>query len=140
MRPGPLKTALTQCLEKDAGFFTAHPFSIGHRGAPLQFPEHTAESYKAAMTMGAGVVECDVAVTSDGELVCRHSQCDLHTTTNILATPLAAKCSGQFVPANPITGTRASANCCTSDITLAEFKTLCGKMDASLNTATTPQQ
>jgi glycerophosphoryl diester phosphodiesterase len=26
------------------------------------------------MEMGAGIVECDVAVTKDGELVCRHAQ------------------------------------------------------------------
>jgi glycerophosphoryl diester phosphodiesterase len=138
MRPGELKTMLMQCLEKDAHFFTTHPFSVAHRGACLQFPEHTAEAYKAAMTMGAGVVECDVAVTSDGELVCRHSQCDLHTTTNILATPLAAKCSAPFMPA--ANGSSASANCCTSDITLAEYKTLCGKMDASVSTATTVRE
>ena len=29
----------------------------------MQFPEHTEESYIAAMEMGAGIVECDVAVT-----------------------------------------------------------------------------
>jgi len=40
----------------------------------MQFPEHTKESYIAAMEMGAGIVECDVAVTKDGELVCRHAQ------------------------------------------------------------------
>ena len=34
-------------------------------------------------------------------------------------------------------GTAASANCCTSDITLAEFKSLCGKMDAFSAKATT---
>ena len=49
--------------------------------------------------MGAGIVECDVTFTKDKELVCRHSQCDLHTTTNILATPLAAKCTQPFAPA-----------------------------------------
>ena len=43
--------------------------------------------------MGAGIVECDTTFTSDGELVCRHSECDLHTTTNIVATALNAKCS-----------------------------------------------
>jgi glycerophosphoryl diester phosphodiesterase len=63
-------------------------------------------------------------------LVCRHSQCDLHTTTNILSVPaLAAKCSQSFSPADPATGKKASAKCCTSDITLAEFKTLTAKMD-----------
>lgn len=129
MEPGPLKERLQSCntgrkLKKTM-------FSIGHRGAPLQFPEHTKESYEAAAIMGAGIMECDVTFTKDKELVCRHSQCDLHTTTNILAIPeLAAKCSQPFTPADHITDTPASARCCTSDITLAEFKMLEGKMDA----------
>jgi glycerophosphoryl diester phosphodiesterase len=62
--------------------------------------------------------------------VCRHSQCDLHTTTNILSVPdLAAKCSQAFSPADPATGKKASAKCCTSDITLSEFRRLTAKMD-----------
>ena len=81
--------------------------------------------------MGAGILECDVAFTKDKQLVCRHSQCDLHTTTNILAIPeLAAKCTQPFTPADPATGQKASAMCCTSDVDLAEFKALQGKMDA----------
>ena len=104
----------------------------------MQFPEHTKESYEAAALMGAGIVECDVTFTKDRQLVCRHSQCDLHTTTNILAIPeLAAKCSEPFTPADPPTGRAASAKCCASDITLAEFKTLRGKMDAFDPQATT---
>jgi glycerophosphoryl diester phosphodiesterase len=79
--------------------YTPRDFSIGHRGAALQFPEHTKESYEAAARMGAGIVECDVTFTKDKELVCRHAQNDLHTTTNILATPLAAKCIRPFTPA-----------------------------------------
>jgi glycerophosphoryl diester phosphodiesterase len=132
MTPGPLKTRLQSCSE---GPFKQSDFSIGHRGAALQFPEHTRESYEAGARMGAGILECDVTFTSDKELVCRHSQCDLHTTTNILATPLAAKCSVPFTPAQfDASGNLiqpASATCCASDITLAEFKTLRGKMDAS---------
>ncbi len=128
MADGPLKTKLQSCSN---GPFTRTTFSIGHRGAPLMFPEHTKESYEAAVRMGAGVVECDVTFTKDKELVCRHAQNDLHTTTNILATPLAAKCTKPFTPFDAITRTPASAECRTSDITLAEFKTLRGKMDAS---------
>ena len=95
MKDGPLKTTLKQCT----GPFRKTDFSIGHRGAPLQFPEHTKESYEAAARMGAGVIECDVTFTKDRQLVCRHAQCDLHTTTNILAKPeLAAKCSQGFQP------------------------------------------
>ncbi|MDH3913734.1 MAG: glycerophosphodiester phosphodiesterase family protein, partial [Rhodospirillales bacterium] len=135
MDEGALKTKLQQCATRQ---FKKTDFSIGHRGAALQFPEHTKESYEAAARMGAGILECDVTFTSDGELVCRHAQCDLHTTTDILARPaLAAKCSQPFVPADPAAGTTASARCCASDITLAEFKTLCGKMDASDRNATT---
>ncbi len=87
--------------------------------------------------MGAGVLECDVAFTKDRELVCRHAQCDLHTTTDILARPeLAAKCTKGFEPADPVTGRKASAKCCTSDLTLAEFKSLRPKMDAGNPDAT----
>lgn len=134
MDDGELKDALKQCSN---GPFYRSSFSIGHRGAPLQFPEHTRESYVAAAHQGAGILECDVTFTRDRELVCRHSQCDLHTTTNILATDLADRCRQPFTPADPAAGTPASASCCTSDITLAEFRTLCGKMDAADPGATT---
>jgi glycerophosphoryl diester phosphodiesterase len=126
MMDGPLKQELSQCT----GPFHKTGFSVGHRGAALQFPEHSRESYMAAARMGAGVIECDVTFTKDRQLVCRHSQCDLHTTTNILSVPgLASSCSQPFGPADPATGKKASAKCCTSDITLAEFKTLTAKMD-----------
>ncbi|NNG02631.1 MAG: glycerophosphodiester phosphodiesterase [Inquilinus sp.] len=135
MDEGPLKAELAQCL---AGPFERSRFSIGHRGAALQFPEHTRESYVAAARMGAGIVECDVTFTEDRELVCRHSQCDLHTTTNILAIPaLAATCRQPFSPADPATGAKATAECCASDITLAEFRQLTAKMDAADRNATT---
>ena len=134
MAPSQLKTKLQSCAN---GPFKKTEFSIGHRGAALQFPEHTKQSYEAAARMGAGIVECDVTFTKDKELVCRHSQCDLHTTTNILDTPLAVKCSVPFTPADSALGTPASAKCCTTDITREEFKTLKGKMDASNPKATT---
>ena len=142
MADGPLKRELQQCARR--GDFKPRDFSIGHRGAPMQFPEHTRESYVAAARMGAGILECDVTFTKDKELVCRHAQNDLHTTTNILVTPLAAKCTQPFVPAvldaDGKVVTPAKAECRTSDITLAEFKTLRGKMDASNPAARTPEQ
>jgi glycerophosphoryl diester phosphodiesterase len=142
MADGPLKRELQRCAQR--GRFTPREFSIGHRGAPMQFPEHTRESYTAAARMGAGIVECDVTFTKDKQLVCRHAQNDLHTTTNILVTPLAAKCTQPFVPAvldaEGQVVTPARAECRTSDITLAEFKTLRGKMDAFNPAARTPGQ
>ncbi|MBD9356287.1 glycerophosphodiester phosphodiesterase family protein [Methylomonas albis] len=142
MSPSPLKTKLEQCSN---GPFYKTDFSIGHRGGgTLQFPEHTKESHEAGARMGAGIQECDVTFTKDGELVCRHDQCDLHTTTDILVTPLAAACSKPFSPAEFDANGKhikaASALCCTSDLSLAEFKTLKGKMDASNPNATTPAQ
>lgn len=123
-----LKQKLQRC---ENGPFYKSDFSIGHRGAPLQFPEHTRESYEAAARQGAGIVECDVTFTKDGELVCRHAECDLHTTTNIVDTPLNGQCTV------PWSGPGSSPKCCASDLTLAEFKTLEGKMDAANPNATT---
>jgi glycerophosphoryl diester phosphodiesterase len=142
MAPSALKRKLESCSN---GPFRKSNFSIGHRGAALQFPEHTGESYEAAARMGAGILECDVTFTRDQELVCRHAQCDLHTTTNILAIPeLAAKCSVPFQPATyDASGnlvTPAQAKCCTSDITLEEFRMLRGKMDAFEPRARTAQE
>lgn len=127
LQEGELKKHLQACTE---GPFYRHDFSVAHRGAPLFFPEHTRESYLAAIRMGAGLMECDVAFTKDQQLVCRHAQCDLHETTDILLRPeLAARCSEAFTPADITSGKAASASCCTSDITLEEFRSLCGKME-----------
>jgi glycerophosphoryl diester phosphodiesterase len=138
MNEGKLKRKLEKCSESP---FEPTDFSIGHRGAALQFPEHTKESYEAAARMGAGIIECDVTFTQDGKLVCRHAQCDLHTTTDIVARPeLAAKCSVAPVVVDGELINPGEIRCCTSDITLAEFKTLCGKMDAADTSATTVEE
>ena len=132
MREGELKDRLMACADQEP---RRTDFSIGHRGAPLQFPEHTVESNRAAARMGAGILECDVTFTADLELVCRHAQDDLHTTTDILLTDLAGECTQGFTPATA--DAEASAECRTSDVTLEEFRTLRGKMDAADATAET---
>ena len=124
MDEGKLKDRLKQC---ENGPFYRSDFSIAHRGAALQFPEHTDVSYRAGARMGAGIVECDVTFTNDGELVCRHSECDLHTTTNIVTTELNNRCTVPWVAP----GQNPAPKCCTSDLTLSEFKSLKPKMDAS---------
>ena len=123
MKEGPLKRKLISCT---SNIPHPTPFSIAHRGAPLEFPEHTLQSNKAAALMGAGIFECDVTFTKDKQLVCRHAQNDLQATTNILLTNLQEKCTKPFTPANG--AEPALAECRTSDITLEEFKTLRGKM------------
>lgn len=132
MQDGPLRSQLQSCAGQEA---SQSSFSIGHRGAPMQFPEHTVESNLAAARMGAGILECDVTFTEDLELVCRHAQNDLHTTTDILATPLAETCVTPFSPADG--DTTAAAECRTSEITLEEYRTLTPKMDAADRSATT---
>lgn len=135
MAEGPLRDKLQSCMGQSP---KRSLFSIGHRGAPLQFPEHTVQSNVAAAQMGAGILECDVTFTADLELVCRHAQNDLHTTTNIVATPLGEKCTKPFAPAAG--ETPASAECRTSDLTLDEFRSLRPKMDAANNQALNPEE
>ncbi|RPE71332.1 glycerophosphoryl diester phosphodiesterase [Pacificibacter maritimus] len=132
MDESPLKDALQACASMEP---VRTDFSIAHRGAPLMFPEHTEQANRAGALMGAGIMECDVAFTADKELVCRHAQNDLHTTTNILATDLGAKCTTPFSPA--MGDEKAQVECRTSDITLAEYHSLNGKMDAGNADATT---
>lgn len=57
MDEGPLKKRLQSCSN---GPFKKTDFCIGHRGAALQFPEHTKESYEAAARMGAGKNSCSI--------------------------------------------------------------------------------
>lgn len=131
---GALKKKLVSCSAQTPA---KTAFSIGHRGAPLMYPEHTVESNVAAARMGAGVLECDVTFTKDHELVCRHAQNDLHTTTNILVSELAPTCITPFAAAQGEDG--ANAECRTSELTLAEFNTLIPKMDSADKTALTAE-
>lgn len=129
---GALKKKLQSCAGQRP---TRSNFSIGHRGAPLLFPEHTVQSNRAAAQMGAGILECDVTFTKDLVLICRHAQNDLATTTDILTTDLADTCITPFSPAKG--DTPASAECRSSEITLAEFRSLTPKMDSHDKQATT---
>jgi|SaaInl74LU_5_DNA_1037368.scaffolds.fasta_scaffold12289_2 hypothetical protein len=125
-----LKRTLQKCA-LNIKSFRPSDFVLGHRGAALQFPEHTDRSHDAATRMGAGVVECDINLTKDRKLICRHEMCDLHLTTNVLMTPLASKCTKQFRPA--IGNLPATAKCCTTDFTLSEIQNqMCGRMVSAI--------
>lgn len=136
-RERELKDTLMNCAAEHSDWQPS-TLAIAHRGAPLMFPEHTLESYLAGAQGGAGILECDVTFTSDNELVCRHSQCDLHYTTNIVDTELAEQCSvpPEFDADSGELLNAADIKCCTSDITLAEFRTLQGTMEG-VNTEAT---
>ena len=133
-----LKQTLEQCARTIKTFQTSD-FVLGHRGAALEFPEHSDRGHNAASRLGAGIVECDINLTKDRQLICRHERCDLHLTTDILLTPLAGRCSRPFRPATPTT--KAFARCCTTDFTLEEIQThLCSRMSSSNPRAKTPRQ
>jgi len=62
---------------------------IGHRGASGHAPEHTLVSYDLALSLGADYIEQDIAMTSDGILVCLHD-----ATLNRTARGPASDCAG----------------------------------------------
>jgi glycerophosphoryl diester phosphodiesterase len=62
------------------------PLVIGHRGASGYLPEHTLESYKLAIEMGADFIEPDLVVSKDGVLVARHEPM-LGGTTDVADRP-----------------------------------------------------
>ncbi|WP_287409921.1 glycerophosphodiester phosphodiesterase family protein [Oceanithermus sp.] len=131
LEPGPLHQRLAACAARTEAY-PRSPLAVGHRGAALFFPEHTREGYLAAVRQGAGFVECDAVPTADGALVCRHSDRDLAETTNILSTPLAAKCRKPFRPGR-------KPDCRTTDLTLAEFLSLEGWPEGRNEAARKPE-
>lgn len=50
------------------------PLVVAHRGASHAVAEHTLSAYVAAIDSGADALECDVRMTSDGQLICLHDR------------------------------------------------------------------
>jgi len=123
-RTGHWKEKLQQCT---GPFPQEATSSIGHRGAALMFPSTGKEAYMASRAMGRRHhrMRRDI-YKRPPSWVCRHSQCDLHTTTNILAVPaLASKCTQGFSPADPATGQEGfRQNAATQRHYAREFKQL----------------
>ena len=119
MDEGKLKDRLLQC--KDGPFYRTD-FSIGHRGAALQFPEHTDVAYRAGARMGAGIVECDVTFTEGrraGLPPQRVRPAHHHQHRRHRPQPEVHRALDRTRRPGP-----PAPQCCTSDLTLAEFKTL----------------
>lgn len=93
------------------------PLVIGHRGASGSLPEHTLESYKAAIEQGADFIEPDLVLTKDGVMIARHEPM-LDGTTDVATKFPASRMSTRNVDGVPTTAYFAS------DFTLAEIRTL----------------
>jgi glycerophosphoryl diester phosphodiesterase len=52
----------------------------GHRGNPAERPENTLASFLSAIELGVDLIECDVHLSSDGELVVIHDHTLERTT------------------------------------------------------------
>jgi glycerophosphoryl diester phosphodiesterase len=102
------------------------PLIIGHRGAGGYVPEHTLQSYRLAIRLGADYVEPDLVMTKDHVLIARHEpilgDSDPNTTgdsTNVGDHPeFASRETTRTLDGVPTKGFWAQ------DFTLAEIKTL----------------
>jgi len=94
------------------------PLIIAHRGASGYRPEHTLESYRLAIRLGADYIEPDLVSTRDGALVARHEN-EISGTTDVAEHPaFAARRTTKQVDGVAVTGWF------TEDFTLAELRTL----------------
>lgn len=94
------------------------PCVIGHRGACGYRPEHTLESYRLAIRLGADYVEPDLVATRDGVLVARHEN-EISGTTDVAAHPeFADRKTTKVIDGVPVEGWF------TEDFTLSELKRL----------------
>ncbi len=99
-------------------FLTTRPLVIGHRGACGYRPEHTLESYRLAIRLGADYIEPDLVATRDGALVARHEN-EISGTTNVAAHPaFAGRRTTKVIDGRAVTGWFVE------DFTLAELRTL----------------
>jgi len=103
-------------LVLSASAAATRPLIIGHRGASGHRPEHTLESYRLAIEMGADFIEPDLVSTKDGVLIARHEN-EIGGTTD------AADRFPDRKRTKTIDG-ESIAGWFSEDFTLAEIKTL----------------
>jgi glycerophosphoryl diester phosphodiesterase len=94
------------------------PLVIGHRGASGYRPEHTLESYRLAIRLGADYIEPDLVSTRDGVLVARHEN-EISRTTDVAGhARFANRRTTKIIDGAEVSGWF------TEDFTLAELRTL----------------
>lgn len=89
---------------------------IAHRGASGYLPEHTLESYRLAIELGADFVEPDLVMSRDGVLVARHEN-EIGGTTDV-AEKFPDRKTTKTIDGAPVTGWF------TEDFTFSELRTL----------------
>jgi glycerophosphoryl diester phosphodiesterase len=94
----------------------SRPLIIAHRGASGYRPEHTLDSYRVAVEMGADFIEPDLVSTRDGVLIARHEN-EIGGTTDVAARFPDRK-------ATKIIEGKSVIGWFTEDFTLAEIRTL----------------
>ena len=100
---------------------TQSPIIIAHRGLSGEWPEHTLESYQAAIDAGADFIEPDLVLTKDGVLIARHEN-NISDTTNVADhSEFKDRKTTKTIDGEKMTGWF------TEDFTLAEIKTLRAK-------------
>ncbi|MBA4060634.1 MAG: glycerophosphodiester phosphodiesterase, partial [Verminephrobacter sp.] len=118
----PAALALAACGGSDSPSYPTlngdTPLVIGHRGASGYRPDHTLESYRLAIDMGADFIEPDLVATKDGVLVARHEPNITGTTDVSTRAEFASRKTKKVVDGVEEEGWFAS------DFTLAEIKTL----------------
>ena len=98
--------------------FPRTPLVIAHRGASGYRPEHTLESYRLAIELGADFIEPDLVSTKDGVLVARHEPVITDTTDVAQRPQFAARKCTRTIDGVAYTGWFSI------DFTLAELRTL----------------
>ena len=94
------------------------PLVIAHRGASGYRPEHSADAYRLAVTLGADAIEPDIVPTRDGVLVLRHEN-EIGGTTDVAERPeFADRRATKTVDGVELTGWF------TEDFDWAELRTL----------------
>jgi glycerophosphoryl diester phosphodiesterase len=94
----------------------SRPLIIAHRGASGYRPEHTLDSYRVAVEMGADFIEPDLVSTRDGVLIARHEN-EIGATTDVAARFPDRKAT-KIIDGKSVTGWF------TEDFTSAEIRTL----------------
>jgi glycerophosphoryl diester phosphodiesterase len=97
-------TSAGSLLADRSSSFVVTPAVVAHRGASGYRPEHTLESYRLAVAMGADDIELDVVPTRDGTLVARHDP-ELGRTTDVATRPeFADRRTTKVVDGESLTG------------------------------------